>query len=444
MNLAVQGLTMVVVTVILFTLQPTLALDHAARAVVPAMTVAHASGSASASDTGLRAWCASASPTCSPTCPRASSGIRVITAFNRRRQQHLRPPQHRRPLPRRQRLHRRDQRPTTGRPPTSSAALGQVVVLGVGGKMVLDGTLTIGELTAFVLYLDRVLRTDPAARAALLDLPVRARPPSSRSATCWPPAPRSPKRPTPMPLPPIDGRIVVRPRRPSPTAATPVLHDVVPGRRAGRDVRPRRRDRLRQVHHRQARRAASTTRPRAASCSTATTCATSPWRHCGASSAWCRRSRSCSSAPSATTPPSRRPEATDAEVLEACRAVGLDDLLDRLPGRHRLVGPRARHLDVVGRAPAPRPGPGLPRPAARARARRGDVQPRPQEREPDRACPRRRARRPHRHPHRPPPGHRHARRPDRRRARRRASSSWAATTSWWRWVAATAPCTRRG
>ena len=241
--------------------------------------------------------------------------------------------------------------------------------------MVLNDTLTIGELTAFVLYLDRLLRPDPAARPALHDLPVRARPPSSRSASCWSLEPsRSPSAPTPIDLPPIDGRIELRRRRRSPTTpGTRCCTTSTLAVAAGRDVGPGRRDRRGQVHHRQARRPLLRPDRRATCASTATTSATSRWRRCGASSAWCRRSRSCSSAASATTPTFARPEATDAEVLDACRAVGLDDLLDRLPDGIDIVGPRARHLVVVRRAAAPRPRPGLPRPAARARARRGHV-----------------------------------------------------------------------
>ena len=62
-----------------------------------------------------------------------------------------------------------------------------------------------------------------------------------------------------------------------------------------------------------------------------TTCATSRSRRCAASSASCPRSRSCSAARSATTSSFARPDATDDEVLEACRLVGLGDLIDRLP-----------------------------------------------------------------------------------------------------------------
>ena len=72
-----------------------------------------------------------------------------------------------------------------------------------------------------------------------------------------------------------------------------------------------------------------------------------------------------------------RPDATDDEVLEACRAVGLDDLIERLPDGLDTPVPRAGRVAVVGRAPAAGAGPRLPRPAAGARARRGHVEPRP-------------------------------------------------------------------
>lgn len=54
-------------------------------------------------------------------------------------------------------------------------ALGQTLVLVVGGRMLLNGELTIGELTAFVLYLNAFFAPHPAAGEPLHDLPGRHR-----------------------------------------------------------------------------------------------------------------------------------------------------------------------------------------------------------------------------------------------------------------------------
>ncbi len=114
-----------------------------------------------------------------------------------------------------------------------------------------------------------------------------------------------------------------------------------------------------------------------------------------------------------------RPDATDDEVLDACRAVGIERPRRTTPRRDRHAVPRAGRVTVVGRASAAGAGPGLPLPAPGARPRRGDVQSRPALGVQDRARPRRSPRGPYRDHHRPPPPDRHAGRPHRCRARRR-------------------------
>jgi ATP-binding cassette subfamily B protein len=148
-NIVVQGLTLLVVGIILFALEPTLALVTV-LVVVPALTL-------------ITLWYRSASDRSFATVrdriadvladlSETLQGVRVVTAFNRRRQNVLT----HRVIVRRY----RDANVVTARQgalygPAADflGALGQVVVLIVGGKMVLDGELSIGTLAAFVLYL---------------------------------------------------------------------------------------------------------------------------------------------------------------------------------------------------------------------------------------------------------------------------------------------------
>ena len=75
-----------------------------------------------------------------------------------------------------------------------------------------------------------------------------------------------------------------------------------------------------------------------------------------------------------------RPEATDAEVEAAARAVGAHDFIASLPdGYHHPVTERGA-LAVVGSAAADRPGPRRAGRPGGAAARRGDLQPRPGDR----------------------------------------------------------------
>ena len=407
-NLAVQGLTMVVVSTALFIIQPDAGPRHAVRrgaghdrahAVVPVGL-----------GQGLRAG------------PRAHRrGARRPVREPRRHPGHHRlqpaPAQHHCATATSSATYR-DANVYTARvgaiygPATDMVGvLGQLVVLAVGGTMVLNDTLTIGGLTAFVLYLTaffapiqqlvQLYTTYQSGQAAVTKL-------RELLAT----EPSVPERPDAVDLPPIEGRIELRDVGFGYEPGHPVVHDVdltvEPGETfalvgptgAGKstlaklvvrfydptegDVRIDGHD-LRDVTLASLRRQLGVVPQE-------------PFLFVGT----IRDNLTFA-----------QPEATDAEMLEACRAVGLDDLLDRLPDG--LDTPSTSgELAVVGRAPAPGPGPGLPRPAAGAGARRGDVVPRPEERSARRARPRRGARRAHLDPDRPPPGHRAARRPHRR------------------------------
>jgi ATP-binding cassette subfamily B protein len=323
-NLAVQGLTMIVVTVILFTLQPTMA-AITVLAVVPAMAAVTIWFRA-ASDRAygvVRDRIADVLSDLSESL----SGIRVITAFNRRRNNIY---AHRNIVGR-----YRDANVITAEinarygPATDIiGSIGQVVVLAVGGKMVLDGQLSIGELTAFVLYLAaffapiqqlvQLYSTYQSGQAAVVKLRdlLSTRPSVSEAANA-------------EPLPAIDGHIVLE-HVTFGYGATPVLHDVsltiAPGETFAlvgetgsgkstiaklvcRFYDPTEGRILLDGHDLRDLTLASLRRQLGV-------VPQEPFLFAGS-----LRDNAAFG----------RPDATDAEVLEACLAVGLDDLLDRLP-----------------------------------------------------------------------------------------------------------------
>ena len=148
-NLAVQALTMLVVTVILFRIQPTLALITILVIVPPMLMLTLWFRSASDKGYGVvRERIADLLADLSESL----SGIRIVTAFNRRRHNVV---NHRNIVGQ-----YRDANVATAKvnaiygPATDLVGAGaQILVLVVGGHMVLRHQLTIGQLAAVVLYL---------------------------------------------------------------------------------------------------------------------------------------------------------------------------------------------------------------------------------------------------------------------------------------------------
>jgi ATP-binding cassette, subfamily B, bacterial len=148
-SLAVQGLTLVVITVILFALNPTLA-AVTVLVVVPA-SLLFTLWFRSASDKAygvVRDRIADVLSNLSESL----AGIRVITAHNRRRHNII---DHRNTVGA-----YRDANTVTvrvgglfGSGTEVVGLVAQAVILLVGGRLVLDDELTIGQLTAFTLYL---------------------------------------------------------------------------------------------------------------------------------------------------------------------------------------------------------------------------------------------------------------------------------------------------
>lgn len=148
-TLAVQALTLVVISVILFLLSPLLAVITIVL-VVPAMV-------------GMTLWFRSASDRgyarvrdriadVLADLQESLSGIRIIAAHNRRRHNVV---QHDNVVGEHldANLYTAKVGAIYGPGTEAVGVLGQALLLAIGGKLVLDGRLTLGELTAFVLYL---------------------------------------------------------------------------------------------------------------------------------------------------------------------------------------------------------------------------------------------------------------------------------------------------
>lgn len=148
-NLFVQALTLAFVTGVLFVYDPLLALVVVVG-ILPLMFV-------------LTLWFRSASErTYSRVRDRIAdvmadlqeslSGIRIIAAYNRQRFNRV---QHRNVVGDHQRANEDAARVAALYAPATDSigVLAQALVLGVGGALALDGRLTVGQLTAFVLYL---------------------------------------------------------------------------------------------------------------------------------------------------------------------------------------------------------------------------------------------------------------------------------------------------
>jgi ATP-binding cassette subfamily B protein len=220
-QLALQGLTMLVVTVILFFYNVELALITLLM-IVPLLT-------------GLSLWFRSTSDRgyqrvrdgiagVLSDLSESLSGVRVVTGFNRARHNVL---YHRNVsgVYRDANDHTAHLAATYGACTEFVGLLGQAMLLLIGGNMVRDGNLTIGELTAFILYLNsfflpiqmlvqqyNLYQQGQAAIAKLDEL--LSTHPSVEEA------------PDAVELPPIAGKVTLEQVSFGYDPAKPVLHDV--------------------------------------------------------------------------------------------------------------------------------------------------------------------------------------------------------------------------
>ena len=338
-NLAVQGLTLLVIAIVLFSMSPLLALITVVI-VVPVMLVTTL-WFRRASDRGYTLVRDRIAEVLADL-QESLSGIRIIAAHNRRTHNvvhhdnvvgdHLEA-----------NLYTARVGALYGPGTEAVGIIGQALVLGIGGKLVLDGRLTLGELTAFVLYLTaffapiqqlvqlyNTYQQGQAAVGKLRDL----------LAT----TPDVPEAPDAVELPPIVGEITLQDVTFGYDAARPVLDDVSLHIRSGETF--------------------ALVGPTGAGKSTIAKLVTrfyDPQR-----GAVCIDGRDLRTVTFeflrrqlGVVPQEpflfhgtirdnvafARPDATDEAVLEACRLVGIDDLVDRMPdGIDSLVHERGSSL----------------------------------------------------------------------------------------------------
>jgi ATP-binding cassette subfamily B protein len=148
-NFAVQGLTLVVIAVILFLLNPTLA-AITLLVVVPA-TFALTLWFRHASENGYDRVRERIANVLSDL-QESLAGIRVITAHNRRKHNVI---HHRNVVGEHEdaNMYTATAAAAYGSSTEAIGIIGQAIVLAIGGRMVFNDELSIGELTAFALYL---------------------------------------------------------------------------------------------------------------------------------------------------------------------------------------------------------------------------------------------------------------------------------------------------
>lgn len=220
-QLAVQGLTMIVIAALLFTMNVTLALVTMALAL-PALTVASLwfrSASERAYDQvrdGIAAVLSDLSE--------GLHGIRAVTAYNRQQHNIV---QHRNVVGDYQQANNRTAQLSAlyGPGVQMLGYLDQAALLAIGGDMVAHHTLSLGALVAFFLYLNRFFspiqllvqqyNTFQQGHASILKL-----------RTLFALRPSVPPDPRAVVLPPIDGEIVFEKVGFGYAPEVPVLHDV--------------------------------------------------------------------------------------------------------------------------------------------------------------------------------------------------------------------------
>jgi ATP-binding cassette, subfamily B, bacterial len=201
-NLAVQGLTLVIIVVVLVVLDPGLALITL-LVVVPATLLLSEwfrRRSNQAYDT-IRDRIADILSDLSESL----AGIRVIAAHNRRAHNVSR---HRKLLESHRQANLRAARATATYAPGTDAigVLSQAIVALIGGRMVLNGSLSIGELSAFLLYVNAFF-APIAALTQLYNGYQQGQASVRKLADLLATEPSVLEAPDAVPLPPIDGEI---------------------------------------------------------------------------------------------------------------------------------------------------------------------------------------------------------------------------------------------
>jgi len=220
-NLAVQGLTLVVITAVLFILNPSLA-ALTLLVVLPATFL-------------LSIWFRRVSDRCYglvrdrisevlADLQESLSGIRVITAHNRRRHNVV---HHNNVVGRHKDANLEGVRAAAVYSSTAEAIgiIGQAIILLVGGYMVLRGSLSPGELVAFVLYLTAFFA--PVQQLVQLYNAYQQGQASMRKLReVLENEPSVPEAPDAAELPPVRGEIALQQVSFGYEDGVPVLHDV--------------------------------------------------------------------------------------------------------------------------------------------------------------------------------------------------------------------------